>query len=46
VRDARQIGSQILGYSICKVLLLGVVAEIGEGQDDNRQAWRNGGLGD
>jgi hypothetical protein len=27
-------------------LLLKVVAEVGEGQDDDRQAWRNGAIGE
>jgi len=43
VRDPRQIGRQILGDPVCKVLLLGVVAEIGERQHDNRQARRSDG---
>ena len=46
MRDARQIGRKIVGNAIGKILLLGIVAEVGKGQHDDRQTWRNGGLGD
>jgi hypothetical protein len=45
-REPRQIGRQILGDTIGKILLLSVVAEIGERQHDDRQAWCDEGLGD
>jgi len=44
--DPRQIGRQILGDAVGKVLLVGVFAEIGKRQHDNRQARRDEGLGD
>ncbi len=37
--DPRQISGEVLGNSVPEVLLIGVVAEIGEGQHDNRRAW-------
>src|SRR6202011_135479 len=37
--DARQIGRQVFGNPVRKVLLLGVVAQIGERQYDNREPW-------
>ena len=39
-RDPRQIGRQILGDAVGKILLLGVVAQIVEGQHHDRQARR------
>ena len=36
VRDPRQIGCQILGNPVRKILLLGIVTEIGERQHDDR----------
>jgi len=42
--NPRQIGGQILGDPVRKVLLLSVVAEVRERQHDYRQAWRNSGL--
>ena len=44
--DARQIGREILGDPVREILLLTVVAEVREGQHDNRQTRRSGGLGD
>ena len=38
--DARQIGRQVLGDSVGKILLLRVVAEVRKGQHDDRQARR------
>jgi hypothetical protein len=46
VRDPRQIGRQILGDAVGKILLLPVVAEIGKGQHHDRQARHDGGLRD
>jgi len=43
---SRQIGRQIFGDSICKILLLDIVAEIGEWQHDDRQARRKRRPGD
>ena len=40
-RNPRQIGCQILGNPVRKILLLPVVAEACKGQDDDRQAWRS-----
>ena len=40
IRDPRQIGRQILGDPVGEILLIRVVAEIGEGQHDDRQARR------
>jgi|SRR6516162_855923 len=39
--DPRQIRRQILSYSIGEILLLRITAQVGERQDDNRQAWRS-----
>jgi len=39
-RNPRQLGRHILGDAIGKILLIGVVAEIGERQYDDRQARR------
>ena len=39
--DARQIGRQILGDSVCEILLLRIIAEIGKRQHDDRQPRRN-----
>ena len=36
VRDPRQIGCQILGDPVGEILLPGVAAEVGKGQDDDR----------
>src|SRR6516162_11235767 len=41
----RQIGCQVLGDAVCKILLFAVVAQIDEGQDHDRQSWRNGRSG-
>ena len=38
--DARQIGRQIVGDAVGEIVLLGIVTQIREGQDDNRQARR------
>jgi hypothetical protein len=38
-RDAREIGGQALRHTIDEILLLRVAAEIGEGQDDDGEAW-------
>jgi hypothetical protein len=46
VRDPRQIGRQIVGDPVRKVLLVGVAAEIDEGQYDDRQARRDDRLRD
>jgi hypothetical protein len=40
VRESRQVGRQIIGDAIGKILLLTVVGEIGKGQHDDRQARR------
>src|SRR6516162_2934767 len=40
--EPRQIGRQILGDAVCKILLFAVVAQIDEGQDHDRQAWWGG----
>src|SRR6516164_4889172 len=42
----RHIGRKVLGDTIREILLVGVVTEIGKGQDDDRQARGDGGLGD
>jgi hypothetical protein len=42
LREPRQVGRQVLGDSVGKILLLAVVAQIDEGQDHDRQARRNG----
>jgi hypothetical protein len=44
--DPREIGRQILGDPVREILLVWIVAEVRKGQDNDRQAWRNGGLGD
>ena len=44
--DARQIGGQIVGDAVGEILLLRIVAEIGEGQHDDRQPRRDGRLRD
>jgi hypothetical protein len=44
--DPRQIGCQIVGDTVRKVLLVSVVAEVGEWQHDDRQARRDGGRRD
>ena len=36
VRNPRQIGRQILSNPICKILLIGILAEIGKGQHNDR----------
>ena len=41
--NAKQIGRQILGDRVGKILLLAVVAQIGKRQHDDRQARRNSG---
>src|SRR5262249_49639692 len=41
VREPRQIGRQILGDAVGEVLLLRVVAEVGEWQHNDRQARRH-----
>ena len=46
VGDPRQIGREILGNPVCEILLVGVVAKVGEREHDDRQARRNGGLWD
>jgi hypothetical protein len=46
VRDPRQIRRQILGDSVREILLLRVIAEVGERQHHDRQARRSGTLGD
>src|SRR6516225_182733 len=46
VRNSRQIRRQILGDAVGEVLLRPVVAEVGKGQHDDRQAWRTGCLWD
>ena len=38
--DAREIGGQALGHAIDEIVLLGVAADIGEGQDDDREPRR------
>jgi hypothetical protein len=38
VSDPRQVGRQIVRDPVCKVLLLPIVAEIGEWQHDNRKS--------
>jgi hypothetical protein len=43
VRHPRQIGRQIVGDPVGKILLVGVVAEVGERQHDDRQARRSDG---
>jgi len=45
-REPRQIGRQILGDAVREILLVGIIAEIGERQLDDRKAWHDGGLGD
>jgi peptide/nickel transport system substrate-binding protein len=45
-RDTREIGRQILGDPVRKILLVGVVAQIGEREHDDGQARRTAGLGD
>ena len=37
--DAREIGGQALRHAIDEVFLLGIAAEIGEGQDDDGETW-------
>jgi hypothetical protein len=44
VAKLQQIGGQILGDPVGKILLLGVVVEIGKRQHDNRQTRRDKGL--
>jgi AraC-like DNA-binding protein len=46
VREPREIGRQILGHPVGEILLLRIVAEIGERQHDDRQPRCAGGLGD
>jgi len=46
VLHPRQIGRQILGDPVRKILLAGVIAEIGKGQHDDRQARRGEGRRD
>jgi len=46
VGDARQIRRHILCDAVGKVLLVGVIAEVGERQHDDRQPWRHEGLRD
>jgi len=42
IREPRQIGRQVFGDPVGKILLFAVVAQIDEGQDHDRQAWRSG----
>src|SRR5215813_8979800 len=37
-RDAREIGGQVVGDPIGKVLLLWIIADVGEGQHDDRHS--------
>ena len=46
VRNPRQIGGQILGDPVREILLLRIVAEIGEGQHHDRQTRSSQGLRD
>src|SRR6516165_3114026 len=43
VRDPRQIGRQIVGEAVRKVLLVRIVAQVGKGQHDDRQGRRGMG---
>src|SRR6516164_5082388 len=45
VCEPRQIGRQILGNAVGKILLFAVVAQIDERQDHNRQTWSSGWSG-
>jgi hypothetical protein len=36
--DARQVGRETLGDAVDEILLVGIAADVGEGQDDNREA--------
>jgi hypothetical protein len=38
IRDPRQVGREIVGNPIGKILLAGIITEIDEGQHDDRQA--------
>src|SRR5208283_751292 len=42
---AREVGRQALRYPFDEMLLLRVAAYVGERQNDNRQAWRDGFFG-
>ena len=43
--DAREIGRQALGDAVDEIFVLGIAADIGERQDDNREA-RGAGFSD
>jgi hypothetical protein len=42
ILEPRQVGGQILSDTVREILLLGIVAEIGKRQHDDRQARRDG----
>ena len=44
-RNAREVGRQALRHAVDEILLLRVAADIGEGQDDDREARRSGFFG-
>jgi hypothetical protein len=43
--DLGEIGDQVLGDAVAEILLLGVAAHVGEGQDGDRGLGRHGGRG-
>ena len=43
--NARQVGSQALGHAVDEIVLLGPAADVGEGENDDRQTRRNGSAG-